>query len=65
MNAHVRVGTYCGTFDGIIKKIHVNVISPSNRKNCVYLGCEITHFDGESIHHTNTNKKTIVKTGPI
>ena len=48
-NAQIRTGTSCGTVDGIIKGIHVNIVSPSNGKHCVYLECEITHYDGEKI----------------
>ncbi len=52
-NAQVRIGTYCGTFDGFINGIHTNIISPRNGEHCVYLEFEITHYEGESIQLTN------------
>ena len=57
LNAQVRTGTCCGTVDGIIKGIHVNIVSPSNGRHCVYLECEITHYEGERILRKNTFRK--------
>ncbi len=47
LNTQVRVGTYCGTVDGNIKGVSVNQISPSNKRHCLYLECEIEHYKGE------------------
>ena len=56
-NAQVRIGTICGTIDGNVKGISVNQLSPSSRTHCVYLECEITHYEGERIQQTYANSK--------
>ena len=60
-NAEIRVGTYCGTVDGVIKGISGNVLSPSNRQHCVYVGCEITHYKGEKVQRTCTVEEKKIK----
>ena len=53
-NAQVRVGTYCGTVDGIIKEISGEVLAPSNKQHCVYLECEMEYYNGEKVQHAYT-----------
>ena len=48
-NTQVRVGTRCGTIDGIIKGLSGEVLSPSHKQYCVYLECEMTHYKGERV----------------
>jgi hypothetical protein len=52
LNVEVRVGTYCGTVDGNIKGISVDQLTPSHREHCMYLECEIEHYNGERIQWT-------------
>ena len=51
-NTQVRVGTCCGTVDGVITEVSSDILSPSNRQPCVYVACEITHFNGQKVRRT-------------
>lgn len=47
-NAEVRVGSCCGTIDGIVQEVSADVLSPANT-HCVYIACKITHYNGTKV----------------
>jgi hypothetical protein len=51
-DAEVRIGRYCGTVDWRIEGVSVYVLSPSEKQYCIYLGCEIAHYQGEGIQQS-------------
>ncbi len=57
-NAEVRVGRYGGPVDWSIKGISVYILSPSDIQDYVYLGCEITNYEGERVQQTYSLEET-------
>jgi hypothetical protein len=54
----VRFGSYCGTVDGAVKGIALNELSPSNKTRCVYIECEITHYEGKHVMAKRSPRKS-------